>query len=526
MSERTATFRNPILPGFYPDPSICRVGEDYYMVTSSFEYYPGVPLFHSKDLVHWEQLGHVLDRPSQLDLDGTPCSKGIYAATIRYHEGVFYMITTFVVSQTGARRNFYVTAEDPAGDWSDPIWLPDVPGIDSSFFFDDDGKAYIMANRVPPAGPQYPKHMELWLQEYDLVNKVMVGDKYSLWDGALKVAHAQEGPHIYKKDGYYYLLIAEGGTGHTHAVTVARSTHITGPYEGCKSNPILTHRHLGQNCDIVNVGHADLVETTNGEWWMVCLGSRPYGGPYRNLGRETFLVPVVWENGWPVVSPGVGRVEMECSRPNLPEFKFADKPACDSFESTKLDDRWNFIRTPRGEFWSLTERSGYLRLRLKPETIAEPVNPSFVGRRQQHKSFSARTVMEFTPRANGEAAGIVLLQNHQFLFRFEYVMEHGETVLRLVERRDGVERTIASQGWNGEKVYLKVEAELQSYRFLYASEPEKWVMLADDVDGTLLSSDVAGGFVGAYIGLYASANGSISSNYADFDWFEYGGTEQ
>lgn len=525
MKELQETFNNPILPGFYPDPSICRVGEDYYMVTSSFEYFPGVPLFHSKDLVHWRQLGHVLERPSQLDLDGTPCSKGIYAATIRYHDGIFYMITTFVVSQTGARRNFYVSAEDPAGEWSDPIWLPDAPGIDTSFFFDDDGKAYVMANRVPPSGQQYPKHMEIWLQQFDIKGKRLIGEKYSIWDGALKNAHAQEGPHIYKKDGYYYLLIAEGGTGFTHAVTVARSISVTGPYEGCKSNPILTHRHLGREYAITNVGHADLVESEAGEWWMVCLASRPYGGPYRNLGRETFLVPVGWEEGWPVVNPGKAMVELQSRRPNLPEHRFPGKPACDHFDSAKLDDCWNFIRTPRGDFWSLTDRPGFLRLRLKPETITQPVNPSFVGRRQQHMSFAARTVMEFAPERDGEAAGVVLLQNHDYMLRFEYTMVQGSSLLRLIERKGGAERTMASRDWSGSRLYFKIEAEGQSYRFLYAALSEQWETLAEDVDGRLLSSDVAGGFVGAYLGLYATSNGTASGNFADFDWFEYGGTE-
>lgn len=525
-SDSKLTFRNPILPGFYPDPSICRAGDDYYLVTSSFEYYPGVPLFHSKDLVHWQQLGHVLDRPSQLDLDGTPCSKGIYAATIRYHAGIFYMITTFVVSQTGDRRNFYVTADNPAGDWSDPIWLPDAPGIDSSFFFDDDGKAYVMANRVPPEGQRYPKHMEIWLQEFDLAGKRLTGDKYSLWDGALKEAHAQEGPHIYKKDGYYYLLIAEGGTGFTHAVTVARSKQLIGPYEGYKSNPILTHRHLGRSCGIVNVGHADLVETANGEWWMVCLASRPYGGPYRNLGRETFLVPVDWEEGWPVVNPGKGIVEEFSYRPNLPEHRFPTKRICEHFDSPKLDDSWNFIRTPRGDFWSLSERAGYLRLRLKPGTITELVNPSFIGRRQQHMSFTAVTVMDFIPEQDGEAAGIVLLQNHDFQFRFEYGMFTGKKELRLVERRDGAERILAKRDWSGSKLYMKVEANLQCYRFDYGVDAEYMQPLGDTADGRLLSPDIAGGFVGAYIGLYATSNGMASSNAADFDWFEYrGGTD-
>jgi xylan 1,4-beta-xylosidase len=525
------TFRNPILPGCYPDPSICRSGEDYYMVTSSFEYYPGVPIFHSKDLVHWRQLGHVLDRPSQLDLDGTPCSKGIYAATIRYREGIYYMVTTFVESQEGERRNFYVTAKDPAGPWSDPIWIEGAPGIDSSFFFDDDGRAYVMANRRPPGGQQYPKHMEIWLQEIDLTTGRLLGERFSLWDGAMKFVHAQEAPHIYKANGYYYLIIAEGGTGHTHAVTVARSEQITGPYESCKSNPILTHRHLGRSAAITNVGHADLVETQNGEWWLVCLGSRPYGGTYRNLGRETFLAPVVWEDGWPVVNPGKGIIELESPRPNLAEHRWQSLPACDSFESSELDHRWNFIRTPRGDFWSLRERPGYLRLRVKPEAVTRWENPSFIGRRQQHMRFAARTAMEFTPNQEAEAAGVVLLQNNDYHYRFEYAMENGERVMRLVERRNGEERTIAchpaaartADAEAAERTYLLVEADGQSYRFSYGFAAEVWVTLADQVDGRLLSTDVAGGFVGAYIGLYATSDGCPSTNSADFDWFEYAG---
>ncbi|MBE1443083.1 glycoside hydrolase family 43 protein [Paenibacillus sp. OAS669] len=517
----STTFRNPVIPGFYPDPSICRAGEDYYLVTSSFEYYPGVPIFHSKDLVNWRQIGHVLDRPSQLDLDGTPTSKGIYAATIRYHKGIFYMITTFVVSATGARRNFFVTAEDPAGPWSDPYWLPDAPGIDPSLFFDDNDKVYVMANRQPPSGQQYPKHMEIWLQELDLETKQLIGPKFSLWDGALKQIHAQEGPHLYKINGYYYLLIAEGGTGYTHSVTIARSESITGPYENCKSNPILTHRHLGRSYPIVNVGHADIVETQNGEWWMVCLASRPYGGEYRNLGRETFLVPFIWEKDWPVVNPGKGIVEIEMPRPNLPETRWPSAAACDPFESGTLGMQWNFIRTPRGEFWSLTERPGYLRLKLKPERLSECANPSFVGRRQQHMSFVARTVMEFVPKTSHEAAGLVLLQNQDYHFRLEYALGEAGPVIRLIQRKAGEEIILGAHSVDAGKLYLKVEAIGQAYHFYYATSYEQWIALAEDVDGTLLSSDVAGGFIGAYMGLYASSEGEASTNYADFDWFEY-----
>ncbi|MDL4840280.1 glycoside hydrolase family 43 protein [Aquibacillus rhizosphaerae] len=514
------TFKNPIIPGFYPDPSICRVGEDYYVVTSTFEYFPGVPIFHSKDLVNWRQIGHVLDRPSQLNLDETPCSKGIYAPTIRYHDGVFYMITTFVVSKTGARKNFYVTATDPAGPWSDPIWLEGAPGIDPSLFFDEDGKAYYTGNRPPLKGKQYPKHNEIWLQELDLEKKELVGPTFSLWEGALKQAHAQEASHLYKVNGWYYLIIAEGGTGFTHAVTIARSENITGPYESTETNPILTHRHLGKKHPIVNVGHADIVETQDGDWWMVCLGSRPYGGYYRNLGRETFLAPFIWEDGWPVVNPGKGMIEMEMEFPNLKETRWIRPPACDNFESEDLQLQWNFLRTPRGNFWSLKERPGYLRLKLKPETIMEVENPAFVCRRQQHINFEVTTVMDFQPNKQSDTAGVVLLQNNDFQFRMEHVLEGQKNKIQLIRREQGKDEKIAAEVIDKDRLYLKVEAYGQKYSFFYRTETD-WKELALNVDGTILSTDIAGGFVGAYIGLYASSNGKASDNHADFDWFEY-----
>ncbi|MEI7025521.1 glycoside hydrolase family 43 protein [Paenibacillus sp. y28] len=516
------TFTNPVLSGCYADPSFCRVGEDYYLVTSSFEYFPGVPIFHSKDLVNWHQIGHVLDRPSQLNLDGTPCSRGIYAPTIRYHEGVFYMITTFVVSATGARRNFYVTAENPSGPWSDPVWLVDAPGIDPSLFFDGDGKVYFTANRVPPAGQQYPKHMEIYMQELDLQSGRLTGPKYSLWDGALKQIHAQEAPHLYKIDGLYYLLIAEGGTGFTHSVTIARSEVLTGPYEVCKMNPILTHRHLGQQAPIVNVGHADIVQTQHGEWWMVCLGSRPRGGYYRNMGRETFLVPFVWEEGWPVVNPGKGIVELEMARPSLAEHRWAAPPACDHFDSPELAPQWNFLRTPRGDYWSLTERPGHLRLKLKADTVMAEQNPSFVGRRQQHHDFAVRTVLEFRPQSPAQAAGLVLLQNDAFQYRMEWRGgTEGGSEICLVRRSGGTDELLASAMVAADKLYLKTEVYGQHFSFYYGTQSERWHTLLEGADGRILSTDVAGGFSGTYIGLYASSNGQPAAGYADFDYFEY-----
>lgn len=508
-------FENPILPGFYPDPSICRVGGDYYLVTSSFAYFPGIPIFHSRDLVHWEQIGHVLDRPSQLDLDGAGHSQGIFAPTIRYHDGLFYVVSTNVTRG----GNFIVTAERPEGPWSDPYWLPDAPGIDPSLFFDDDGRCYLVATWEVPEGPRYYGDNEIWMRELDLKTMTLKGERYGLWRGAMKNAVWPEAPHIYKKDGYYYLMIAEGGTDFHHSVTIARSRRITGPYEGCPSNPILTHRHLGRKHPIVNAGHGDLVETQNGEWWMVLLASRPYGGYYRNLGRETFLVPVTWEDGWPVVSPGTGKVEFSYPVPDLPEWRPEPPAPVDHFEKSNLDPCWNMLRTPREEIYSLTDRPGYLRLRVRPHRLTEQKNPSLVCRRQQHMSFMARTVLEFDPD-QGEAAGMVMLQSDKYHYRMEYAREDGQTLVRLVRCRDGEETVINAVPWRSSRFEMLITAQGQDLGFYFGNGDER-ITLAEKVDGRILNTDVAGGFVGTTIGLYASSNGTESRNFADFDLFEY-----
>jgi xylan 1,4-beta-xylosidase len=520
------TYRNPIIPGFYPDPSICRVGEDYYLVTSTFEYFPGLPIFHSRDLVHWRQIGHVLDRPSQLPLDGIEPSAGLYAPTIRYHAGTFYVINTLVrgLKESG---NFIVTATDPAGPWSEPHWLEDAPGIDPSLFFDDDGRAWYTGNREPPYGERYPGHREIWLQELDLQKMQLVGEKHSLWDGAVKGAVHAEASHLYKIEGRYYLMVAEAGTSHNHAVTIARSDQIGGPYEVNPRNPILTHRHLGLDYPIVGTGHADLVQTQDGDWWMVLLAMRPYGGYFYNLGRETFLVPVVWEEGWPIVSPGIGRVEFEHAAPDLANHPWPSQPACDHFEAESLGSNWNFLRTPRDEFWSLRERPGYLRLHLRPQRLSEIANPSFVGRRQRHIGFAVRACMEFSPQNPNECAGVVLLQNNEFHFRY-VVSQIGKegNLVRLIQRRGGEETVLVEESLAEERFYFKVTAQGQDYSFYVSTQPDSWQPLATNVDGRLLSTPVAGGFVGAYIGMYASSNGETSENVADFDWFEYVGEEQ
>jgi alpha-N-arabinofuranosidase len=517
MSQQP-TFQNPILPGFYPDPSICRVNDDYYLVTSSFACFPGVPIFHSKDLVHWRQIGHVLDRPSQLPLDGAGHSQGIFAPTIRYYQGIFYMITTNV----SGGGNFIVTATRPEGPWSEANWLSNAPGIDPSLFFDDDGKAYYCGTRPAPEGVKYDGNWEVWLQELDLNEMKLTGASYPLWRGALRDVIWPEGPHIYKVNGIYYLMISEGGTDYHHSVTIAKSGTITGPYEGNPANPILTHRHIGRSCPIVNTGHADLVETQNGEWWMVCLASRPYGGYYRNLGRETFLVPVIWEDGWPIVSPGTGRVEFSYPAPNLPASPIIPAKIRDDFDSPALDRVWNCLRTPRESFWSLSERPGYLRLKLRPEKMTDPVCPSFLARRQQHINFQAAVLLEFHPENESETAGLVLIQNNHYHFRLEAALHQQHHVIRLIQCKAGQETVIARQNYSPGNLYLKVSAQGQDYNFYYGSSLENLNVLAEHVDGRILSTDVAGGFVGTCIGMYAGSQGNPSHNHADFDWFEYG----
>ena len=341
--------------------------------------------------------------------------------------------------------------------------------------------------------PPYASYRDIWLQEFDAENLTLVGEQTLLWNGALKEAECPEAPNIYKVDGTYYLLIAEGGTYHDHAVTIARSDNVSGPYTGNPRNPILTHRHLGLEHPISNPGHADIVETQNGEWWMVALASRPYGGYFYNLGRETFLARVVWEDGWPIVNPGRGCIECQQTAPDLPAYPMPPVPACDHFDSADLALCWNFLRTPRTDFWSLTERPGFLRLQLRRERLADLVNPSFVGRRQTDIDFAAQVNMSFSPRDSGAEAGLVLLQNNDHHFRFVSVLEEGGAVIRLIRRKAGDEEVLGTCPASSEQHFLKVEAVGQAYSFFHALAPEEWVPVAVDVDGRLLSTQVAGG---------------------------------
>jgi xylan 1,4-beta-xylosidase len=503
-------FGNPVLPGCHPDPSICRVGEDFYLVTSSFEYFPALPIQHSRDLVHWRQIGHVLDRPGQISLDAVTCSDGLYAPTIRHHDGVFY-VTCTLVGNTRHHGNFVVTATDPAGPWSQPHWLAEAEGFDPSLFFDDDGSVWFTGCRQVAGG--YSGQTEIWLRELDPLNLTLDGQEWVIWRGASDGAVWAEAPHLYKVDGRYILICAEGGTDFDHAVVVARADSVTGPYLGSPRNPVLTHRYLGRDHPIAATGHADLVETASGQWWAVLLAVRPYGGYFYNLGRETFLTTVRWEDGWPVLGP----VESVASPPDLPLSVVATESACDHFDAPELRPVWNILRTPERALFSLTERPGHLRLRLGPESLAEKASPSFVGRRQQHMTFTARCALEFQPLGDHECAGLVLLQNNDFHVR----LERRPNGLVLTRRVAGVDEILAETGATADRMFLGFEAQGQSYQAVSATSPEKWLPLGDSFDGTFLSTPVAGGFTGVYIGMYASGNGLPSDSVADFDWFEY-----
>ncbi|MFZ0530727.1 MAG: family 43 glycosylhydrolase, partial [Propionicimonas sp.] len=400
---------NPILPGCHPDPSICRVGDDFYLVTSSFEYFPGLPVFHSTDLARWEPVGHVITRPGQLDYAGIASSGGLYAPTLRHHDGLFWVTCTLVDPDRPTRGgNFLVTATDVSGPWSDPIWL-DADGIDPSIFFDDDGRIWVHGTRLARQ-PEWPDQTEVWVREYDPLARALVGPEHVLWNGAQRGVVWAEGPHLYKVDGTYYLLAAEGGTDFHHAVAVARSACVTGPYEGNRCNPVLTHRHLGRGADVVGAGHADLVQAPDGSWWAVLLAMRPVDGPHYELGRETFLVPVVWEDGWPVFAPGVGRIPDQVE---VPFATTAERPPAQGGGGGAIPPgsaRWTSLRGPADGF-AQADEAGWT-LRLGPESLTATGTPAFLAVRQQHRFVDVTVTLRATLLA-GEETGLAIRQSEQ-----------------------------------------------------------------------------------------------------------------
>jgi alpha-N-arabinofuranosidase len=522
-STNTAEFRNPVIPGFAPDPSIVRVGDDFWLINSTFEYFPGIPIYHSNDLVSWELVNYALARPSQADLATLKSSDGIHASTIRYHDGTYYIITTNNID--GNMVNFFVTTDDPRGEWSEARVLEGAPGIDPSLFFDDDGRAWYVGNWIPP-DPEFEGQAEIWLQEVDIKAAQLIGERYYLWRGCCGGVWA-EGPHIYKRDGWYYLLISEGGTSFDHAMAIAISKDITGPYQSNARNPVLTHRHLSYDYPISGVGHADLVELEDGRWYSVALGWRLVDGKYGILGRETFLVPVTWEQEpyawkehrpwWPVFSPATGRVELEFPTPFGNTPKQSDYHFRDDFDDPNRSLEWNHRRSAVGV--TVDASAGRLQLELLPASIGEREQYAFTGIRQRHFEFEATTSMGLSADGPQGEAGMALIQNDRSALLFTL---SGGGELRLVHNRDGDADVLASVPYDGERVRLRVTADYLDLGFYYSADGADWQTLAEDVDGSVLAPERIGGYnyTGAYVGLYGSANGAGTGS-ATFDYFEY-----
>ncbi|MGD0559167.1 MAG: family 43 glycosylhydrolase, partial [Streptosporangiaceae bacterium] len=394
-------FTNPVVAGCHPDPSICRAGPDYYLACSSFEYFPGVPIFHSWDLVHWGQIGNALERHPMPDT--TPSSGGVYAPTLRHHDGRFWLITADV---SGGGTVLF-TAANPAGPWSEPVRLPGVTGIDPDLAWDDDGHCWCTYAGIEQV-------------RIDQETGRTLGEPRRLWSGT-PGAQYPEAPHLYQIGDYWYLLIAEGGTERGHCVSVARGPAPDGPFAPCPANPILTHRSTSR--PVQNTGHADLVQAPDGSWWMVLLGVRPRGGTpgWHVLGRETYLTPVTWADGWPVVA----EVEPVMTAPSWPPCPVPPPPVREVFDAPRLHPRWISLRSRSAEYCSVSEPAGRLTLRARGRSLDDPA-VTFTGRRQQHLSCRARAL---TDPADGRGGLAVRLDE-----RHHYEIEAGDGEVRALAR--------------------------------------------------------------------------------------------
>ena len=531
--------QNPIIPGFYPDPSICRVGEDFYLACSSFELSPGVPIFHSKDLAHWEQISYAISPENGFKMDKGSMVGGVMAPTIRYHDGTFYILN----ANFADKGNYIVTAENPAGPWSMPHYLEDVPGIDASLFFDNDGQCYIMGTGNVWDNGAGQMERGIWLAKYDIQNFRMAGEPFTIFNSAMRGAASPESPHLYHIGDYYYLMIAEGGTEHYHSVVVARSKELFAFFENCPANPVLTHRHMGFRSPLINMGHADFVDTPSGEWYAVLLGSRLIEGKCKNLGRETFIVPVIWEREWPLFSPETGKVELEYDAPaGLPWTPYPPENEFDDFESDKLALYWNTWGIPADGIIKVEDSR--LKLRCIRQSLADEMEPMFgvektddkyvsaLLRRQRSVNATATCQMTFMPSGT-ESAGLAVVQamNHQY--HLERAFVNDKQVLRLVRYTAEYPcppyfpgftsqtscEVVAEVEWSKSSVVLQVEMEGETFTVRFGTGREALSTLCT-ADGTLINPEKVGCMAGTTVGMYASGNGADSDNAASFDWFE------
>ena len=550
------SYNNPIIPGNYPDPSICRVGNDYYIVNSSFEYFPGLPIHHSKDLVNWNLIGYGLHRDDQcsgeMNLVDVQTDGGIHAPSIRYHDGLFYIITTNVYSpgpqQPTEMINFIITAEQAEGPWSNPHIIEGAPGIDPDIIFDD-GKVWYVGTHVPEK-PNFNGEGEIWLQELDLDDWSLKGERYFLWRGALYYGTWAEGPHIYKRNGFYYLLIAEGGTSLEHAVMISVSDNVKGPYVPNARNPILTSRHLSNDYWVNSIGHADLLELADGRWYMVALGIRSEIDTYSNMGRETHLIPVTWEEEpfewkydkiekewsdlpdrerfeklrrvnyeWPVCSPLTGRVERSFPLPFPASSQVNKESFRDNFDSETLNLEWNFRRVPQEGTYLINNKEGYLRLFSSKNVIENHKGCSLLGIRQIETDFEFSVKMLYNPSTPEVQAGVSLFQKDDNYLTFTIEKNSEQNIILKLISKERKEKPIVVQktflkSYN-DSIILKVFSNNQSYKYYYSLDNGTTFNFFAETSSDLLLSK---GYTGAYMGIYSTSNGKNSEEYVDFDW--------
>ena len=503
----SVTYRNPVIKGFFPDPSICKAGDDYYIVNSSFEFFPGVPVHHSTDLVNWNHIGNALSREAQLKLDSAGISGGVWAPVIRYHEGSFYMITT----NMPMGQNFYVTTEDPSGPWSDPVFI-EQKNIDPSLFFDDDGTVYYTGtNPWDKEGPP-----GVYQAEIDIETGELLTEYRHIWTGT--GGRYPEGPHLYKIGNWYYLMISEGGTETGHIVTIARSESPWGPFEECPFNPILTNRDQPYSNPVQNSGHADLIQTDDGKWWMVHLAVRNVN-KHHHLGRETFLLPVDWDpDGWPIVNrDGVSRLEIHAVPPKAqtPEEKYG------MYDFTgKQDSEWNYIRNPERENYTWNQQEGSLNLLGSEKSLDDLGSPTFIGIRQKDFNVTVTAKLSFNPSVNGEEAGIAVFATPEHYYSISKIIDNGRNYLQGSMKIGKIKHVSERIEASGEEVLLKFIADKDYYTMYFSSDGENWEFLGRNF-ARLLSSETAGTFTGVYHGMFASGNGKNSKTPAVFDFFNY-----
>jgi xylan 1,4-beta-xylosidase len=521
---KAGEFYNPVLQGCYPDPAITRKGDDFYMVCSSFAMFPGVPIFHSKDLVNWTDLGGVLNNVNEFNPHDTGISQGVYAPGITYnpHNDTFYMIVT---AFSGGLGNIIVKTKDPMKGWGSPIKL-DFGGIDPCIFFDDNGKGYIVHNDAPDKGKElYNGHRVIKVWEYDVAtDKVIPGTDKIIVDGGVDLSKKPiwiEAPHLYKKDGHYYLMCAEGGTGGNHSEVIFISDSPTGPFKPSSNNPILTQRYFPH--DRTNkvdwAGHADLVLGPDNKYYGVFLGIRPNEKDRVNAGRETFMLPVDWSGTFPVFENGLVPMEPKLKMPNGVEnktgkdgfFPNGNFTFEENFTSNKLDFRWIGLRGPRENFISVTKKG--LQINPFQVNIKELKPTSTLFYRQQHNSFTFATTIDYKPASEKDLAGITCLQNERFNYVFGITKKGNDTYILLERTEKGQSKIIASTKIDIKNpLRLQVKATGDSYEFSYSVNGTDFQNLGGAVSGDILSTNAAGGFTGALVGLYATAANDAQPN--------------